>query len=119
MKEKEVAVRKQAIVDFLRIVKEKELSSSAFEEIMHMANKDLLKNLADSSEINRENSLFIIIELLQRCTRITPFLPYIFAVLIERTNCNDLEGIANLPEKMRPAPGQKPKVIVKLTEKCE
>lgn len=86
---------------------------------MLMANKDLLKNLEDPSEINRENSLLIIIELLQRCTRITPFLPYIFAALIDRTNCNDLEGIANLPEKMRPAPGQKPKVIVKLVEKCE
>ena len=53
-------------------------------------------------------------ELIQRCNNITPFLPYIFAVLIDRTNCNDLEGIANLPEKMRPAPGQKPKVISKL-----
>jgi hypothetical protein len=84
-----------------------------------MANKDLLKNLADSSEFNRENSLTIIIELLQRCTRITPFLPYIFAALIDRTNCNDLEGIASLPEKMRPSPGQKPKVLIKLVENCE
>lgn len=90
MKEKEVGVRRQAIVDFLKIVKEEELSSSIFEEITHMANKDLLKNLADSSEFNRENSLNIIIELLPRCTRITPFLPYIFAALIDRTNCNDL-----------------------------
>ncbi len=49
MKEKEVGVRRQAIAEFLRIVKEEELSSSSFEEIMHMANKDLLKNLADSS----------------------------------------------------------------------
>lgn len=39
--------------------------------------------------------------------------------MTDRTNCTDLEGIANLPEKMRPAPGQKPKVLLKLVENCE
>lgn len=39
--------------------------------------------------------------------------------MTDRTNCTDLEGIANLPEKMRPAPGQKPKVLLKLIENCE
>ena len=57
---------------------------------MMMANKDLLKGLADHSEYTREHSLHAIIELLQRCTRITPYLPYIFAALVDRTNCNDL-----------------------------
>jgi hypothetical protein len=61
----------------------------------------------------------IINELLSRCSSIRVFLPYIFAVLTDRTNCNDLEGIANVPEKMRPAPGQKPKVMLKLIENCE
>ena len=30
-----------------------------------------------------------------------------------------MEGIDHLPEKMRPAPGQKPKVLVKVIETCE
>ncbi len=119
MREKEVPARRQAITDFLRIVRNEQLPASGFDELMMMANKDLLKNLADHSEYTREHSLHAIIELLQRCSRIKPYLPYLFAALVDRTNCNDLEGIANLPEKMRPAPGQKPKVIVKLVEQCE
>jgi hypothetical protein len=33
-----------------------------------------------------------------------PVLPYVFAVLTERSNCHDLEGILHLPEVMRPPP---------------
>lgn len=84
-----------------------------------MGNKDLLKCLSDSSEWNREHALHILLELVPRCTAVAPFLPYIFALLIDRTNCSDLEGVAALPEKMRPAPGQKPKVLMKLVEPCE
>lgn len=39
--------------------------------------------------------------------------------LKDRTNCVDLEGIDRLPEKLRPQPGQKPKVMLKLVENCE
>lgn len=59
------------------------------------------------------------IELLTRCEEINQFLPFILSVLVERTNCIDLEGIANLPEVMRPPPGQKPKIIVRLQEQSE
>lgn len=34
-------------------------------------------------------------------------------------NCEDLEGIANLPEVMRPMPSQKPHMHVKLNETVE
>jgi hypothetical protein len=37
------------------------------------------------------------IELLPRATKINSFLPYIFSILIDRSNCNDLEGLANVP----------------------
>lgn len=63
--------------------------------------------------------MLLVIELISRCGEIRPLLPYILAVMTDRTNCTDLEGIANVPEKMRPALGQKPKVIVKLVENCE
>ena len=53
MKEKEVPLRRQAILEFLRIVQTEDLPAGAFDEIMMMANKDLLKNLADGSEFNR------------------------------------------------------------------
>lgn len=48
-----------------------------------------------------------------------PFLPYVFSIVCERVNCADLEGILNVPEVMRPPPGQKPKVLVKLIEDSE
>jgi hypothetical protein len=51
---------------------------------------------------------------LPRSERISSFLPYIFSILVDRTNCHDLEGTSNLPEKMRPPPGQKPKVLMKI-----
>jgi len=53
MREKEVSLRRQAILDFLKMVQTEDLPASGFDEIMMMANKDLLKNLADSSEFNR------------------------------------------------------------------
>ena len=49
----------------------------------------------------------------------TPFLPYIISILAERVNCHDLEGIANLPEVMRPPPSQKPQMLIKLIETSE
>ena len=84
-----------------------------------MGLKDLLKCFSDSSEYNREHAVKTVIELLSRCRSLRPALPYIFAALTDRTNSNDIEGIHNVPEKMRPAPGQKPKVISKLNENCE
>ncbi len=44
---------------------------------------------------------------------------YIIEAFVERTNCNDLEGIQDLPEVMRPAPSQKPHVHIHLAEKTE
>jgi hypothetical protein len=57
--------------------------------------------------------------LLSRCEDFSTHLPYIIAVLVERMNCDDLEGIQNLPEVMRPVPTQKPHVHVKLHEPVE
>jgi hypothetical protein len=46
-------------------------------------------------------------------------LPYILSIVVERTNCHDLDGIENIPEVMRPVPSQKPKVLIKLNEPAE
>lgn len=54
-----------------------------------------------------------------KCDSIEVFLPYIISVLVERVNCHDLEGILQLPEVMRPPPGQKPKQLIKLIEESE
>ena len=57
--------------------------------------------------------------LISRCDDLTPFLPYIMSILIERLNSHDLDGILDLPEVMRPPPSQKPQVLHKLVETSE
>jgi len=48
-----------------------------------------------------------------------PILPYLVAVLVERSNCTDLEGIEHLPEVMRPPPSQMPTMLIKFVEESE
>lgn len=43
-------------------------------------------------------------ELMSRCESISPFIVHVLYKLQERLNCNDLEGILDLPEVMRPKP---------------
>lgn len=38
---------------------------------------------------------------------------------MERLNCVNLDGIDNVPEKMKPIPSQKPNVVTKLVENSE
>ena len=52
--------------------------------------KEILRCFEDSSEYNREHAVMIVLELVTRCSNIRSFLPYIFAVLTDRTNCTDL-----------------------------
>jgi len=89
------------------------------QKIMKEFSKGLLKCFSDPSEKIREISVKIIQELISRCEDMTIFLPYIFSILVERSNCTDLEGISQLPEVMRPTPGQKPFVMSKFVEKSE
>lgn len=96
-----------------------QLNPSTFQEIAQLYLKPLLKAFGDDSEVVRETSVKTVIELLSRCEEINPFLPFILSMLVERTNCVDLEGIASLPEVMRPPPGQKPRVIIRLQEPSE
>jgi dynein assembly factor 5 len=46
-------------------------------------------------------------------------LQYLLPILIERLGAVDLEGVASLPEVMRPPPSQKPMVVKSPPEPCE
>jgi len=69
--------------------------------------------------IESQDQVIMFIRLLSRCQDFSPHLSYIIEVLVERTNCHDLEGILDLPEVMRPAPSQKPHIHAKLMEPTE
>jgi len=57
--------------------------------------------------------------MLGSCDDLSPLLPFLLSVMVDRANCQDLEGILNLPEVMRPPPSQKPRRLVKFNEESE
>jgi hypothetical protein len=117
----DLSERKRAIATIYEYVNENKIDfeSLGSQKIMKEFHKALLKAFSDQSEKIRETAVKIVQELLSRCEDMTIFLPYIFSILVERSNCEDLEGILQMPEVMRPAPGQKPYVMTKLIEKSE
>jgi hypothetical protein len=50
---------------------------------------------------------------------VAKFFPFIFSALVDKLDCQDLEGYNNIPEEQRPNVSQKPQKIIKITEICE
>lgn len=57
LREKELSTRRNAITELLKIVTEKSLGVSVYEEIMHMGLKDIIKCYYDHYEAIRETSI--------------------------------------------------------------
>ena len=62
----------------------------------------MFKRLSDKLEKNRELSALIIKEFFSRCDDLTLSIPYLFPIIVERLNADDLEGTDYLDEKMKP-----------------
>jgi len=86
-----------------------ELETDEMDDIMVEFSKTLLAAFSDPSDFIRESSIRILREMISRIGDLSSHLKYIFSVLVERTNCEDLEGTRGLDERMIPDPGQKPK----------
>ncbi|EAS03936.2 kinase domain protein (macronuclear) [Tetrahymena thermophila SB210] len=116
-----LGARKKAILNIYEKLSESQFAISGMvsQQIMVKFNKQLLQCFSDRAEKIREYSIKIISELLSKCDDMQPFLPYVISIVCERVNCQDLEGILNVPEVMRPPPGQKPKMLIKLVEESE
>ena len=97
LNEPNIAVRREAIKELHHAIISQQLNARVFQEVADLLMKGILKSFSDESEVVRELAVLIIIELLTRCEEINQFLSYILAVLVDRTNCSDLEGIANMP----------------------
>ena len=90
------------------------------QEILISFNKNLIRySLFEDIDKVRENSLKILIYLFANCTNIVKFFPFIFSALVDKLDCNDLEGYGNLPEDIRPTPSQNPHKIIKVNEQIE
>ena len=96
-----------------------DLEDDEMDNIMVEFSKILLQSFSDPSDLIRETSIRILREILSRLGDLDQHLKYIFSMLVERTNCDDLEGIRGMDEKMIPDPGQKPKLLSEVIETSE
>lgn len=113
--------RKAAIKEIKEYLNEwkVDLEYEEMDNIMLEFSKILLASFSDPSDMIRETSIQILREILSRLGDLDQHLKYIFSILVERTNCDDLEGFRGLDEKMIPAPGQKPNIMKDVVETSE
>ena len=72
--------------------------SKIYQEILPEIQKKLFKRLTDKIEKNRELAALIIKEFFDQCEDVTLSIPYLFPIMIERLNADDLEGVDFLEE---------------------
>eukprot|EP00746_Dinoflagellata_sp_MGD_P148996 gnl/MRDRNA2_/MRDRNA2_81112_c0_seq1.p1 gnl/MRDRNA2_/MRDRNA2_81112_c0~~gnl/MRDRNA2_/MRDRNA2_81112_c0_seq1.p1 ORF type:complete len:1338 (-),score=253.26 gnl/MRDRNA2_/MRDRNA2_81112_c0_seq1:78-4091(-) len=95
------------------------LSTDLVDAALDALLKPLLKRMKDKSEKCRELSIIILRTLLENTSEVGTSMPYVFPSLVGRLGCEDLDGVAHLPEVARPAPEQKPTQILKPVEDSE
>lgn len=81
--------------------------------------KTLISLINSPKDIIREQSAELILICLSECESVEECLEHLLQMLLEKTNCQDLENVLNMPEAMRPIPSQKPTVVIALGEKSE
>lgn len=77
-------------------------SNRIYGEILPSIQKLLFKRFNDSVEKNRELACLIVKEFFSKADDLSLSIPYLIPVLINRLNAEDIEGIDNMPEQMRP-----------------
>jgi len=114
-------VRLQSLLKLERVLVYRidSLSTDVIDASLDALLKPLLKRAKDKSEKCRELSIRILRSLVDSCSDLSAALAYVFPVLVSRLGCEDLDGVAHLPEVMRPAPEQKPTEITRPVEDSE
>jgi len=95
------------------------LATDVVDAVFDAMLKPLLKRLKDKSEKCRELAVKILRSLVENTSDLAAALPYVFPTLVSRLGCEDLDGVAHLPEIMRPDPEQKPTEIARPVEDSE
>eukprot|EP00927_Polykrikos_kofoidii_P066498 TRINITY_DN62088_c0_g1_i1.p1 TRINITY_DN62088_c0_g1~~TRINITY_DN62088_c0_g1_i1.p1 ORF type:complete len:1389 (+),score=235.01 TRINITY_DN62088_c0_g1_i1:57-4169(+) len=119
--EENMLVRLQSLQKLERVLvrQANSLPTDIMDAVGEATLKPLLKRLKDKSEKCREISARILKSVVESTSDLSSMLPYIFPTLVSRLGCEDLDGIAHLPEAMRPAPEQKPTEIARPVEDSE
>mmetsp|Transcript_52749 Transcript_52749/g.112873 ORF Transcript_52749/g.112873 Transcript_52749/m.112873 type:complete len:1279 (-) Transcript_52749:88-3924(-) len=119
--EDQLGVRLQSLQKMERLLVKRidNLSTDIVDAAADATLKPLLKRMKDKSEKCRELAVKILRSLVENSSDLSVMLPYIFPTLVARLGCEDLDGIAHLPEAMRPDPEQKPTEIARPVEDSE
>jgi len=96
--------RKFALIKFYEVfvLARQKAPKKIYQELLPQIQKPLFKRITDKLEKNRELVLLIIKEFFINCDDLTLSFPYLFPILIERLDANDLEGTDQLPDIMKP-----------------
>lgn len=121
LSEDNLGVRQQSLLKLERILVQQidTLPTDIVDAVTDALLKPLLKRLKDKSEKCRELSVKILRSLIENTSDLSVTLGYVFPTLVARLGCEDLEGVAHLPEIMRPNPEQKPTEIARPVEDSE
>lgn len=119
--EEQLSVRLQSLQKLQRLLVEQVemLSTDTINAVSESLLKPLLKRMKDKSEKCRECAIKILCSLVENTSDLVGMLPYVFPTLVSRLGSEDLDGVAHLPEVMRPDPEQKPVEIARPVEESE
>jgi len=121
LSEESLGVRQQSLVKLEKVLVQQvdNLPVDIIDAVADALLKPLLKRVKDKSEKCRELSVRILRSLVENTSDLASMLPYVFPILVMRLGAEDIEGVAHLPEVMRPAPEQKPTEIARPCEESE
>lgn len=119
--EESLCVRLQSLQKLERVLVQHidNLSTDLVDVVAENTLKPLLKRLKDKSEKCRELAAKILRALIMNVSELSFMLPYVFPTLVARLGSEDLDGVAHLPEAMRPNPEQKPVELSRPVEESE
>jgi len=66
----------------------------------------------DKVEKIREMACLIVREMFTRVDDLTFSIPYLLPILVDRVNAQNIEGTDGMDDKVKPAPSQKPFVMI-------
>ena len=113
--------RKFALVKLYQVfvLAKNKATPQVYSEILTQIQKLLFKRMSDKVEKNRELACLIIKEFFTQVDDLTLSIPYLFPVLVDRLNAEDLEGVDGLPDEMKPSKSQKAHVMIDPPEDSE
>ncbi|CEM18674.1 unnamed protein product [Vitrella brassicaformis CCMP3155] len=101
------------------LLERQQIQTSVYEGLADVVRRALLRGFSDKSEKIRELAIQTFTAVLEGCEDIEPSLAHIYPVLIARLGSEDIDGMAHLPEVLRPVKEQKPQQVRPIEESEE